>query len=138
LLCGFNAEGEPLTDFPASENRGPIAAVSTVPLKEGDCGSEVVLLFEEGDPSRPIIVGILQTPACGAPQTLPDSAESVKELFALTRMIRHDPATGNLIVQNGRSRIVLMDDGTVRVEGRRIISAADENILMRAAYIDLN
>jgi hypothetical protein len=138
LFCGFNADGEPLTDFPANENRGPIVAVSTVPLEEGDCGREVVLLFEGGDASRPIIAGILQAPVCVSPETRPEGTASLKKLFALMRMIRHDPVTGSLIFQNGGSRIILMDDGTVRVEGRRIISAADENILMRAAYIDLN
>ena len=60
------------------------------------------------------------------------------DLFALARHVRLDPATGNLTLHNGDARIVLTADGTVRVEGRRIVQTARENFAVVAATIDLN
>jgi hypothetical protein len=56
----------------------------------------------------------------------------------LARMISVDPATGDLVLQNGEARLVLKRDGTIRVEGRRIVGMADETIALHAAIIDLN
>ncbi|AWN45501.1 hypothetical protein DK419_03515 [Methylobacterium terrae] len=60
------------------------------------------------------------------------------DLAALARMVRIDAATGDLVIANGAARLVLKRDGTVRVEGVRIVGTADEAIALHAAVIDLN
>ncbi|WP_432331962.1 hypothetical protein [Agrobacterium rosae] len=49
----------------------------------------------------------------------------------------HD-GSGTLTIRNGEARISLGSDGVVRVEGKKIIQMARQNIALDAAYIDLN
>jgi hypothetical protein len=60
------------------------------------------------------------------------------KLLALADMIDIDKASGTLVIRNGKSRILLRKDGTVRIEGESIVHSAQTNIALDAAYIDLN
>src|SRR5689334_2329821 len=60
MLVGFNDDGEALVDFPRNASSAPIPAMSTVQLRPDFAGSEVVLIFEDGDRSRPLILGLVQ------------------------------------------------------------------------------
>lgn len=51
---------------------------------------------------------------------------------------RVDPATGDVVVENGKARIVLQSDGTIRLEGVRLVAMVEERIDMNAAIIRLN
>src|SRR6266487_4840364 len=57
-LVGLNAAGEPLVDFPANPAGEPLPARSAVTLGKGEIGREMALLFEGGDPRRPIVMGL--------------------------------------------------------------------------------
>jgi uncharacterized protein (DUF2345 family) len=60
------------------------------------------------------------------------------KLMALADMIEINRASDSIEIRNGKSRIVLRADGTVRIEGERIVQTAEKNIVLDAAYIDLN
>jgi hypothetical protein len=66
------------------------------------------------------------------------SGEAMQSLLLLARLVRVDPATGDLVLQNGKAKIVLHADGTVRVQGARVVCSADETLTLDAAIIDLN
>jgi hypothetical protein len=53
-------------------------------------------------------------------------------------LITQDQITKDLIIQNGLSKIVLKQDGTIRIEGVRIVNIVSESISLHAATIDLN
>ncbi len=72
------------------------------------------------------------------PAGTPPGEAPPADLAALARMVRVDAATGDLVIANGIARLVLKRDGTIRVEGVRIVGTADETIALRAAVIDLN
>lgn len=57
---------------------------------------------------------------------------------SVAKLISYDALTGELCISNGLARIVLRRDGTIRLEGKRIIETADERIGLYAAVIDLN
>ena len=59
-------------------------------------------------------------------------------LAALARLLQVDRDTGAVTVRNGESCITLHPDGTVRIEARRIVNCAGEDIVLSAARIDLN
>ena len=60
------------------------------------------------------------------------------KLLALAHMIEIDKASGTLTIRNGKSRILLRKDGTIRIEGESIVQSAQRNIALDAAFIDLN
>ena len=65
-------------------------------------------------------------------------ADPVLGLGQLAQMISIDAVSGDLVIRNGLSRIVLMRNGMVRIEGRRILQSAIESVSIEAATIDLN
>ena len=59
VLLGFNARGEPLVVFAGNPQDAAVPARTTASLQATDVGGEVALLFEDGDPTRPVVIGRL-------------------------------------------------------------------------------
>jgi hypothetical protein len=120
MLVGFNEHGEPLVDFPANPAGKPIPAVSTEILRYEFGGREAVLTFEDGDLSRPILIGLVQPPLKPGKQVLFEE-------------------------QGGGPLEVLTDGETIRINGHKEISlrcglasitlTRDGKILLRGAYL---
>ncbi|MFK3780304.1 hypothetical protein [Agrobacterium sp. NPDC089420] len=70
-------------------------------------------------------------------EVLPLPEDAWGKLAKLAAMIEFD-GSGTLTIRNGESRISLGSDGVLRVEGKKIIQTARQNIALDAAYIDLN
>jgi hypothetical protein len=75
LLLGFE-DGDPLVVFAGNPEDRAVPARSLVPLGPADTGAEVALLFEDGDPRRPLILGRIVDPR--APARLPTAPEAVR------------------------------------------------------------
>jgi hypothetical protein len=61
-LVGLNDSGTPLIDFPSNPTDSQLQARCTVTLSAKDVGSKVALMFEGGDPQKPIVMGMIQHP----------------------------------------------------------------------------
>src|SRR5215470_18912869 len=61
-----SGRGGILVDFADNPLGRPVAARTTTPLDPATVGSEATLLFENGDPGLPIVVGVIR-PADVAP-----------------------------------------------------------------------
>jgi hypothetical protein len=59
-LINFDHKGEPLVDFVGNHRDAPIAARSTTTLGKEAIGQDIVLMFDEGDCHRPIVMGLVQ------------------------------------------------------------------------------
>jgi hypothetical protein len=66
------------------------------------------------------------------------NAELLDRLAKLANCIRIDPHSGDLILQRGESRLILKENGVVRIQARSIVQVAEEDITLYSAYIDLN
>src|SRR4051812_39704682 len=62
-LAEFDAAGCPCVEFPGNPEVRPLTARSTAALAPADRGRSVALMFEGGDPRRPIVLGLIQNPA---------------------------------------------------------------------------
>jgi hypothetical protein len=60
IIVGFHDSGGPLVDFPSNPFSEYLPAHSIVTLSKSEIGREVVLLFEEGDLQKPIVMGLIQ------------------------------------------------------------------------------
>ncbi|SEN18485.1 hypothetical protein SAMN04489859_100262 [Paracoccus alcaliphilus] len=129
LLLGFR-DGAPLVVFPSNAEDHAIPARSLTPLSFGDAGAEVALLFEDGDLSRPLIIGriveLAHRDAPETPQVLRDG-ETVK----IT-------AGQRIELRVGKSAIIMDKDGRITIRGQNLISHASRSNRIRGGSIDLN
>ena len=97
-------DGTPLVDFPDNPAGAPVPALATARYDLVPEGAAVALMFIDGDLARPLVVGLIETPAEAVPATAPE------ERVTLT-------ASREIVLQCGRASIVLTRAGKVLVRG---------------------
>jgi hypothetical protein len=97
---------------------------SLVPLDGSFVGAEVALMFEGGDPSRPLILGRLLEPA--GPAVLRDG-----ERVRVT-------AAERIELRVGKASIVMEKDGRITIRGSYVTSHASATNRVRGGSVHLN
>src|SRR5690242_3417112 len=70
LLALTVENSQPLVSFPGQSDTAAQVARSSVDLHGAHIGHPVVLVFERGDPRRPIVIGVLNGPGWPIPEGL--------------------------------------------------------------------
>lgn len=65
-------------------------------------------------------------------------AETLRRLTVLLERVSVNETTGDLVLTAGKAKITLSEDGTIRLDGARIVQDADQDVAIKAAWIDLN
>ncbi|MER9136965.1 DUF6484 domain-containing protein [Mesorhizobium sp. M0830] len=127
LLIGFE-NGAPLVVFVGNPRETAIAARSLTELDLSAIGSELALLFEEGDPTRPLVVG-----------RIVDPAHKNKEL-QVAREGDRVIITGHERVELrcGLASIILEKNGRVTIRGSQLTSQASGTNRIRGGAVHLN
>jgi Domain of unknown function (DUF6484) len=127
MLMGFDGES-PLVVFAGNAKDEAIPARSTAHLDVSMVGSEVALMFEDGDRARPLIMGRIVTPARSkkSPKIISDG-----ELVSVN-------AQKKLELRCGKASIVMYADGRVTVRGTEVVSQASRRNTIRGGSITLN
>jgi hypothetical protein len=127
LLLGFN-DGAPLVVYPSNPQDTALRGRSLVALSSDDIGSEVALLFEDGDRMRPLVIGrIIEHARTDPPPVVVRDGEPV-QIHANHRL--------ELIC--GKAKIVLEEDGRITIRGSTLVSHASAANRIRGGSIDLN
>jgi uncharacterized protein DUF6484 len=118
--------GEILVDFPGNQS-GPIRARMALagPLEKPD--QPVLLVFENGDISLPIVAGVIRE-ANGDPP--PARSRDKNELVL--------EAGKQLTLVCGKSSITLRSDGRVIIKGAEILSRASGTNKIRGSSVAIN
>lgn len=133
-LVGHNEQGRLLVDFPGNAF-GPLRARTTVVLAPEELQRAVkeqcpvLLLFEEGDPGRPIVVGLLrdQLPHEAAE---PGTEPAVQGPTPMPMVVEADgrrvevEAADELVLRCGQASIVLRRNGRVIIRGTYVETRA--------------
>ncbi|PDT34649.1 hypothetical protein CO671_20515 [Rhizobium sp. M10] len=127
LLLGFDA-GVPLVVFPGNPEETALRAKSLAELTSAMVGAEVALLFEGGDPSRPLIVGRIVDPARGAPT--PNVVRD-GERVQIT-------AGERIELRCGKATIIMERDGHITIRGTYVTSHASAANRIRGGSVNLN
>jgi Domain of unknown function (DUF6484) len=126
LFLGPGPEG-PLVVYPGNPRDHAVPARTLARLGPDDTGSEVAILFEDGDRARPLIVGRILDP-------LPEARARVVrdgETFAVT-------ARERIELRVGKSSIVMEKDGHITIRGTYLVSHASAANRIRGGSINLN
>jgi len=126
-FLGFGEEA-PLVVFPGNPEETALPARSLCELTADMIGCEVALLFQEGDPQKPLIVGRVVKPA------------RVTEATYVSRDGEHIKITSEKTIELrcGKATIIMDRDGRITIRGTRLVSHASGSNRIRGGSIDLN
>lgn len=128
----------PLVDFPANNTGELVPARSTVALCQSQVGDEVTLVFEEGDPSRPIILGVLQ-PWATIPAQPPEPVHQIASM-----MSEQNPdnllltAANEITLRCGKSSITLTRAGKLLLRGAYLLSRSSGVNRIKGGSVQIN
>jgi hypothetical protein len=121
-----------LVEYPGQAERGAIAARSTIELHRAHIGKEVVLMFEGGEPSKPIVMGVLR------PQD--DRAGAIADLLDLTadgeRLVV--TAKDQIVLRCGKASITLTKHGKVIIHGTYVSSQSSGVLRIKGGSVQIN
>lgn len=127
LLIGFDA-GRPLVVFVGNPSVTAIPARSLAELDSAAIGAEVALLFEAGDPARPLIVGRIVQPA--------RREKDVEVVRDGGRVVIN--AAERVELRCGLASIILEKDGRISIRGSQLSSQASGANRVRGGSVHLN
>ena len=132
-LLALTDEGiTPLVRHPGQTGSGAVRARSSVDLQGRHIGSSVVLIFENGDLDRPIVVGVLRGEA-GWPSDKPAQVEVDADG---QRMVVN--ARDQLVLRCGKASITLTKAGKVLIEGSYVLSRSTGVNRIKGGSVQLN
>lgn len=123
----------PLVRYPGQEGSAAIAAGSTVDLQGHHIGQPVTLMFDQGDPAKPIVMGVLRG-AAGWP--LPQQPASVTVDEDGERLIVN--AREQLVLRCGKASITLTKAGKVLIDGSYVLSRSTGVNRVKGGSVQLN
>lgn len=132
VLIGFKDDGRtPLVIYPSQPGNAVVAARAALHIQGSHVGRQIVLVFEEADPRRPIIVGRLQR-ADGWPlMTQQVEVESDGERPVVT-------AKEQLVLRFGKASITLTKAVKVLIEGTYVSSRSSGANRIKGGSVQLN
>lgn len=148
-LAGFDGSGMPLVDFPGNTS-GPVPArLATVldakALQEAVARRQkVVLLFENGDPGQPFVMGLIQepsaTPLLDALLEASPDAEAARPPTEARVDGRRVVIEGQdeIVLKCGEASITLRRNGKVIVKGTYLESRATGTHRIKGGSVEIN
>jgi hypothetical protein len=134
-LDGFDLEDQPLISGMTQLPGEVVPARTTVLLLRETIGADVVVLCEQGDPQRPIIMGVLRSRPLASAD--PDSKQKLvsvqadKDRYVIS-------AEREIVLRCGDSSITLTRAGKVIIKGSYILSRSTGYNKIKGAAIDIN
>jgi hypothetical protein len=116
-----------LVEFANNPLDRPVAARTTAPLEPMVVGAEVLLLFENGDPARPLVVGVVRPP---------DAAPGVTAELDGERVVLS--AEREIVLRCGEASITLTRAGKVLIRGTYILTRSSGANRIKGAAVEIN
>ena len=138
-LVDFDGDGHPLVDFPANPFLRALAARSCVDLGDGEIGAEVVLWFQDGDVSRPLVMGCIRPVRRAAPPPAADVEINLSSIVdSLSREDVRIGAMQTLTLRCGRATITLTREGQVLINGTYVETRASGTNRVQGGSVRIN
>lgn len=135
-LVGIDAQGQPLVEYPESPVREPITAMSTLGITRQHVGRQVALLFANGNPKSPVIMGLIHSPLHALIENYEVSLTAVAEATETPskQAIENVSIDGKRVVIEGQEEIVLKcgeasitltKAGKILIRGKYLLNRSD-------------
>jgi len=134
-------DGKPFVEYRGSQGeRIARCAAAAVPPREECAGAAVLLVFEDGDRSLPIIVGFVSDSLWDAPERGPQAKDAAGAQFTAKLEGKTVVIEGKDAVELrcGQGSISLRADGHIVIKGEKVTSRARETNKVRGAVVLIN
>jgi len=128
-LVGMRESGEPFVDFPGNISAVALTARSVLPLGEEQVGREILLTFEEGDPERPIVIGLMES--FSAQRQRPPKVKVDEDSLVFT-------AEREIVLRCGKASITLTRAGKVLIRGAYVLSRSSGANRIKGGSVQIN
>jgi hypothetical protein len=134
VLIGFKDEGRTaIVTYPNQPGTAALAAGAVLDLHGPHIGRKVVLMFENGDPARPIIMGLLRNPAAWPlveqPGQVQVDADGERLLVS---------AKEQLVLKCGKASVTLTKAGKILIQGTYISNRSSGVMRIKGGSVQLN
>jgi hypothetical protein len=131
VLVGLNEQRQPLVAFPGNPRADSTIAKSTIQLSTQDIGFKVALLFENGDPLLPMVIGRIQNLGHATVETPQITAEVDSERLTLA-------ANREIILKCGKASITLTRSGKIILRGNYLLSRSSGVNRIKGGSVQIN
>ena len=141
-LVKLTPKGHPMVDYPANPFQEPLLASSTWPCQEKDCGTSVALLFVDGDPACPMVVGPIVEPVT----ELHHENLSIQKMSSTPQAIRVDKDGQELLLTAdkqitllcGKASITLTRAGKILLRGTYLLNRSSGVNRIKGGSVQIN
>ena len=131
VLVGLNEQRQPLVAFPGNPKSEGAVAKSTISFNTQDIGFEVALLFENGDPLLPMVIGRIHNPDSKAMESPRITADVDGERLTLS-------ANREIVLKCGKASITLTRSGKVILRGNYLLSRSSGVNRIKGGSVQIN
>lgn len=134
-LHGFDLQDAPVLAALAQRPGELVQARTAVPLRHAMAGATVLVLFEDGDAQRPIVVGVIQEALAQLPDAAPVSTPLSCDLDGQRLTLS---AEREIVLRCGEASITLTRGGKVVIQGSYVLSRSTGYNKIKGAAVDIN
>ncbi len=110
-LVGIDSQGQPLVDFSENPLTTSLPAISTLSISSQHVGRQVALLFANGNPQKPVIMGMIHSPL-----------HALLENYEVSTNTAHSSETESATAPK-------IDD--LHIDGKRVVIEGKEEIVLK-------
>lgn len=142
-LVGIDAQGKALVNYSGS-NAMDINALSTVSISHQQIGRQVALLFANGEPDKPVIMGLIHSPLHEMLESFefsvaaPISEDSEADLFEHQAEAAEDKKTTCSTAAEANSQQQTLENvqtdlqvDDINIDGKRVVLEGKEEIVLK-------
>lgn len=133
VLVALDHGKVPLVAFAGNRRDEAIPARSTAKLSAADIGTDVALLFENGDAASPVVIGRIQRPGDQEPARGPGVVETEIDGERLVFEAKRE-----ILLKCGKASITLTRAGKVIIRGAYVLSRSSGVNRIKGGSIQLN
>src|SRR5689334_20084999 len=131
-IVGFSGDDVPLVIYPRQADSKAIQCRTIVELRADSIGRSALLMFEEGDPGRPIIIGCVREAVEQRP-----AQKATVEVEADGRRLTVC-ANDQIVLRCGKASITLTKAGKVIMNGEYISQRSTGVIRIKGGCVEIN
>jgi len=135
-LTGIDDKGQPLVEFLGNAAGRPLAALTTASVGPDAVGRDVALLFVDGDPKRPLLVGVVRRQRDAPAEVATDDTDLAEARVDGRRVV----VTGRdeVVLKCGKASITLTRAGKVLIRGAYLLNRSSGVNRIKGGSVQIN